>query len=98
MRVATSETGAAWNEFFANPVARGLAGRSLGSPPTLTRVSCDRGEPLPGAVWQRCRTHYAAKLMPVTPKSLWSAVKSDAALRLRPTRRHLGPRPVRPTP
>lgn len=69
MRVATSETGAAWNEFFANPVARGLADRSLGSPPTLTRVSCDRGEPLPGAVWQRCRTHYAAKLMPVTPRA-----------------------------
>ncbi len=26
MRVATSETGAAWNEFFADLVARGLAG------------------------------------------------------------------------
>ena len=29
MRVATSETGAAWNEFFADLVARGLAGVRL---------------------------------------------------------------------
>src|SRR5690606_42062799 len=26
--------------------------------------------------WQRCRTHYAANLMSVTPKSLWPAVKA----------------------
>ena len=25
---------------------------------------------LPGAAWQRCRTHYAANLMSVTPKAL----------------------------
>jgi transposase-like protein len=31
---------------------------------------------LPGAAWQRCRTHYAANLMGVTPKSLWPAVKA----------------------
>ena len=31
---------------------------------------------LPGAVWQRCRTHYAANLMVVTPKSMWPAVKA----------------------
>ena len=29
LRVATSETGAAWNEFFADLVARGLAGVRL---------------------------------------------------------------------
>jgi transposase-like protein len=29
MRVATSETGAAWNEFFADLVARGLSGVRL---------------------------------------------------------------------
>lgn len=33
IRVATSETGAAWNEFFADLVARGLGG-SAWSPPT----------------------------------------------------------------
>ena len=31
---------------------------------------------LPGATWQRCRTHYAANLMSVTPKSMWPAVKA----------------------
>jgi len=31
---------------------------------------------LPGATWQRCRTHYAANLMSVTPKALWPAVKA----------------------
>ena len=31
---------------------------------------------LPGASWQRCRTHYAANLMSVCPKSAWPAVKA----------------------
>ncbi len=29
-----------------------------------------------GAAWQRCRTHYAANLMPATPKSSWGWVKA----------------------
>jgi putative transposase len=33
------------------------------------------GATLPGAAWQRCRTHYAANLMAVTPKSSWPWVK-----------------------
>ncbi len=31
---------------------------------------------LPGAIWQRCRTHYSANLMSVTPKTMWPAVKA----------------------
>jgi transposase-like protein len=31
---------------------------------------------LPGATWQRCRTHYAANLMAACPKSAWPAVKA----------------------
>ena len=31
---------------------------------------------LAGAGWQRCRTHYAANLMSVTPKSSWGWVKA----------------------
>jgi putative transposase len=31
---------------------------------------------LPGATWQRRRTHYAANLMSVCPKSSWPAVKA----------------------
>ena len=29
------------------------------------------GATLPGTAWQRCRTHYAANLMAVTPKASW---------------------------
>ena len=29
-----------------------------------------------GAAWQRCRTHYAANLMSITPKSSWPWVKA----------------------
>ena len=76
VRVATSETGAAWNSFFADLTARGLSGVRL--------VTCDAHQGLveaiaanlPGTSWQRCRTHYAANLMSVTPKSMWSAVKA----------------------
>jgi transposase-like protein len=31
---------------------------------------------LPGAGWQRCRTHYAANLMPACPKPAWGGVKA----------------------
>jgi transposase-like protein len=34
------------------------------------------GASLPGASWQRCRTHYAANLMAATPKSAWGWVKA----------------------
>ena len=34
------------------------------------------GATLPGASWQRCRTHYAAHLMSATPKSSWPWVKA----------------------
>ncbi|PKW25717.1 IS256 family transposase [Phycicoccus duodecadis] len=76
MRVATSETGAAWNEFFADLVARGLAGVKLvtsdAHPGLVEAIAAN----LPGASWQRCRTHYAANLMSICPKSMWPAVKA----------------------
>ena len=34
------------------------------------------GATLPGASWQRCRTHYAANLMAATPKSSWPWVRA----------------------
>jgi transposase-like protein len=34
------------------------------------------GATLPGAAWQRCRTHYTADLMAVTPKSAWGGVRA----------------------
>ncbi|MBE0975023.1 IS256 family transposase [Escherichia coli] len=76
MRVATSETGAAWNEFFADLVARGLTGVKLVTSDSHRGLVEAVAANLPGAVWQRCRTHYAANLMAVTPKSMWPAVKA----------------------
>ena len=34
------------------------------------------GATVPGAAWQRCRTHYAANLMAVCPKSSWPWVRA----------------------
>jgi putative transposase len=80
LRVATSETGPAWNEFFADLVARGLTT----GPGGVRLVTSDAhaglveaiAANLPGATWQRCRTHYAANLMSICPKSMWPAVKA----------------------
>jgi putative transposase len=76
MRVATSETGAAWNEFFVDLVARGLAGIRLATSDAHTGLREAIAANLPGATRQRCRTHYAANLMAICPKSMWPAVKA----------------------
>ncbi len=76
IRVATSETGPAWNTFFADLVARGLAGVRLVTSDAHAGLKDAIAANLPGAAWQRCRTHYAANLMSVTPKSMWPAVKA----------------------
>ncbi|ACV05718.1 IS256 family transposase [Kytococcus sedentarius] len=76
LRVATGETHSAWNEFFADLVARGLTGVQLvTSDAHVGLVEALRAN-LPGATWQRCRTHYAANLMATCPKSMWPAVKA----------------------
>jgi putative transposase len=76
VKVATSETREAWNVFFADLVARGLAGVRLvtsdAHPGLVEAIAAN----LPGASWQRCRTHYAANLMSACPKSAWPAVKT----------------------
>ncbi|MGA7149290.1 MAG: IS256 family transposase [Microbacterium sp.] len=76
LRVATSETGPAWNEFFADLVARGLAGVRLVTSDAHAGLKDAIAANLPGTACQRCRTHYAANLMSVTPKSMWPAVKA----------------------
>lgn len=76
LRVATSESGAAWNEFCADLVARGLAGVVLETSDSHRGLVEAMAANPPRAVWQRCRTHYAANLMAVTPKSMWPAVKA----------------------
>jgi transposase-like protein len=76
VKVATSETGAAWNAFFADLVARGLHGVKLVTSDAHGGLVEAIAANLPGAAWQRCRTHYAANLMDVCPKSAWPGVKA----------------------
>ncbi len=76
VKVATSETKEAWNVFFADLVARGLAGVKLVTSDAHAGLVEAIAANLPGAGWQRCRTHYAANLMSACPKSAWPAVKT----------------------
>ena len=76
LQVATSETGPAWNAFFADLTARGLTGVQLVTSDAHAGLKDAIAANLPGAAWQRCRTHYAANLMSATPKSMWPAVKA----------------------
>ncbi len=57
LRVATSETGPAWNTFFADLVARGLTGVRLITSDAHQGLVEAIGSNLPGASWRRCRTH-----------------------------------------
>lgn len=75
-QVATGETKQAWNTFFADLVARGLTGVGLVTSDAHAGLVEAIAANLPGATWQRCRTHYAANLMSACPKSAWGAVKA----------------------
>ena len=76
VQVTTSETGPAWLTFFQDLVARGLTGVKLVTSDAHAGLVAAIGATLPGATWQRCRTHYAANLMSVCPKASWPAVKA----------------------
>jgi putative transposase len=76
VKVATSETKEAWNAFFAGLVARGLAGVRLVTSDAHPGLVESIAANLPGASWQRCRTHYAANLVSACPKSAWGGVKA----------------------
>ena len=76
VQVTTSETAAAWLAFFKDLVARGLGGVRLVTSDAHAGLVAAIGATLPGATWQRCRTHYAANLMSACPKSSWPAVKA----------------------
>lgn len=76
LQVTTSEDGAGWLGFFRDLVARGLTGVKLVTSDAHAGLVAAIGATLDGAAWQRCRTHYAANLMSVTPKSSWPWVKA----------------------
>jgi transposase-like protein len=76
LHVTTSEDGAGWLAFFRDLTARGLTGVQLVTSDAHNGLVTAIGATLPGASWQRCRTHYAANLMAATPKSAWGWVRA----------------------
>ena len=73
---STAESGAGWNSFFKDLVARGLSGVALVTSDAHSGLVDAIGAALPGASWQRCRTHYTANLMSICPKHAWGGVKA----------------------
>jgi transposase-like protein len=67
--VATAEDGAGWLAFLRSLTARGLSGVQLVVSDAHTGLVAAIGAVLPGASWQRCRTHYARNLLSQVPKS-----------------------------
>jgi putative transposase len=76
IQASSAEDGAGWLAFFRDLTARGLTGVKLVTSDAHAGLVAAIGATLPGAAWQRCRTHYAANLMSVTPKSSWPWVKT----------------------
>jgi transposase-like protein len=76
VQVTSSEDGAGWLGFMRDLTARGLSGVKLVTSDAHRGLVGAIEATLPGAGWQRCRTHYAANLMSATPKSSWGWVKA----------------------
>ncbi len=67
--VVTSEDGASWLAFIRGLVARGLSGVRLVSSDAHPGLVDAIAATLPGAAWQRCRTHFMRNLLTRVPKS-----------------------------
>jgi putative transposase len=64
--VTTAEDGAGWLTFLRSLTARGLSGVKLVTSDAHAGLLSAIGATLPGASWQRCRTHYAdVRIMPM---------------------------------
>jgi transposase-like protein len=72
--VVTSEDGAAWLAFLRSLVARGLSGARLVTSDAHPGLVDAIAATLPGAGWQRCRTHFMRNLLTRVPKSAQSFV------------------------
>jgi putative transposase len=67
--VASAEDGAGWLAFLRGLVARGLSGVQLVISDAHPGLVAAIGSALPGAAWQRCRTHYLRNLLTKVPRS-----------------------------
>jgi putative transposase len=65
----TSEDGSGWTTFLRSLVARGLSGVSLVVSDSHFGLKEAIAAVLPGASWQRCRTHFMKNLMCRVPKT-----------------------------
>jgi len=72
--VVTSEDGAAWLAFLRSLIARGLSGVRLVTSDAHPGLVDAIAATLPGAAWQRCRTHAMRNLLTRVPKSAQSFV------------------------
>jgi putative transposase len=72
--VVTSEDGAAWLAFLRSLVARGLSGVKLVTSDAHPGLVDAIAATLPGASWQRCRTHAMRNLLTRVPKRAQSFV------------------------
>ena len=57
LQVTSAEDGAGWLAFFRDLTARGLSGVALVTSDAHRGLTEAIGATLPGAAWQRCRTH-----------------------------------------
>ena len=76
IEVTSGEDGAGWLAFFRGLTARGLSGVKLVTSDAHAGLVAAIGATLPGASWQRCRTHYAVNLMSICPKVSWPWVRT----------------------
>jgi putative transposase len=69
LQVTSAEDGAGWLGFFRDLTARGLTGVALVTSDAHRGLTEAIGATLPGAAWQRCRTHYADLQIMPRPRS-----------------------------
>jgi putative transposase len=67
--VTSAEDGAGWLAFFRSLTARGLTGVQLMTSDAHRGLVDAIAATLPGASWQRCRTHYLRDLLTQVPKT-----------------------------
>jgi transposase-like protein len=67
--VTSAEDGAGWVAFLRGLVARGLSGVKLVTSDDHAGLVNAIASVLPGAAWQRCRTHYHRNLLTKVPKT-----------------------------
>jgi len=76
--VVTQEDGAAWLAFLRSLVARGLSGVRLVTSDAHPGLVDAIAATLPGASWQRCRTHCMRNLLTRVPKAAQAFVATMA--------------------